>query len=452
MSIGGEKAGMSTIEAAAAGALRERYGSVRARTDQYFSFVREEAFFSRPLALRHPIVFYRGHLAAFAVNTLLKRALGRPGIRDDFERLFERGIDPADAAAAERSSISAWPPRPEIEEYVAEAGVRLADAFAEIDSGDVAVPDLVREAANMCLEHETMHQETLLYILHRLPRAQKIAPARIPRATFGPSPAPEIVRIPAGRATLGVDRGEIVFGWDNEYPRGSVEVPDFELDRYDVTNGEYLDFLEAGGYTTEMYWSAEDWAWIRRDGVSHPLYWEADGKRWKWRTMFEDLELPLSWPVYVSHAEASAFARWRGRRLPTEAEFHRAAYGTSGGVERAFPWGDAPPDFTRANYDLYRCDPVPVGSFPEGESFWGVADLLGNGWEWTSTPFAGFPGFRASSLYPAYSADFFDGRHFVMKGGSPASSPEFLRRSFRNWFQAHYPYPYATFRCAKDAA
>jgi ergothioneine biosynthesis protein EgtB len=302
----------------------------------------------------------------------------------------------------------------------------------------------------MCLEHETMHQETLLYILHRLPRSDKVAPARTPRATLGPAPSPEIVRIPPGRVTLGAGRGEIPFGWDNEYPRLSVDVPAFEVDRYDVTNGEYLEFMEAGGYATQVYWSADDWAWIRREGVSHPLYWEAYGKRWNWRTMFEDLELPLSWPVYVSHAEASAFARWRGRRLPTEAEFHRAAYGTSDGTERSFPWGEAAPDFTRANFDLFRCDPVPVGTFPTGESFWGVADLLGNGWEWTSTPFSGFPGFQASPLYPRYSADFFEGSHFVMKGGSPATSPEFLRRSFRNWFQAHYPYPYATFRCARD--
>jgi ergothioneine biosynthesis protein EgtB len=452
MTIGGGNAGMPTIETAVGGTLRGRFESVRSRTEQYFSFVREEAFFSRPLALRHPIVFYRGHLAAFAVNTLLKRALGRGGIREDFERLFERGIDPADAAAAERASIPSWPPRPEIEEYVAEADARLGEALAETDSGDVAVPDLAREAALMCLEHETMHQETLLYILHRLPRSEKIAPAERPHPTLGPAPSSESIRIPAGRATLGVERGKIAFGWDNEFPRLSVEVPAFELDRYDVTNGEYLEFIEAGGYGDENHWSPGDLAWIRRDGVSHPLYWEPDGKRWKWRTMFEDLDLPLSWPVYVSHAEASAYARWRGKRLPTEAEFHRAAYGTASGAERSFPWGEESPDFTRANFDLYRWDPVPVGAFPAGESFWGVADLLGNGWEWTSTPFSGFPGFRASPLYPAYSADFFDGSHFVMKGGSPVSSPEFLRRSFRNWFQARYPYPYATFRCAKDAA
>ena len=442
---------MSTIEAPAGGALGDRYRSVRSRTEQYFGFVREGAFYSRPLRLRHPIVFYRGHLAAFAVNTLLKRALGRRGIREDFETLFERGIDPADLAAADRASIGAWPPRSEIEAYVEEADTRLAAALSEIEAGEVADPAGAREAAEMCLEHETMHQETLLYILHRLPFAQKVPPARPPRAMLGPAPAPEIVRIPAGRATLGAKRGEIAYGWDNEYPRRTLEVPAFEIDRYDVTNGEFLDFVEAGGYRDERLWSSEDAAWIRRENVSHPLCWERDGKRWKWRTMFEDLELPLSWPVYVSHAEASAYGRWKGRRLPTEGEFHRAAYGTARGEERAFPWGDEPPDFTRANFDLFRCDPVPVGSFPGGASFWGVADLLGNGWEWTATPFEGFPGFRPSPLYPAYSADFFDGRHFVMKGGSPVTSPEFLRRSFRNWFQAHYPYPYATFRCAASA-
>jgi len=128
--------GMSTIEAAAAGALGDRYRRARSRTEQYFGFVRDEAFFSRPLLLRHPIVFYRGHLAAFAVNTLLKRALGRRGIREDFETLFERGIDPADGAAAQRASIDAWPPRSEIEEYVREADARLGAALEEIDTGE----------------------------------------------------------------------------------------------------------------------------------------------------------------------------------------------------------------------------------------------------------------------------------------------------------------------------
>ena len=160
--------------------------------------------------------------------------------------------------------------------------------------------------------------------------------------------------------------------------------------------------------------------------------------------------MPASWPVYVSFAEASAFCRWRGVRLPTEAEFQRAAYGTPERIERRYPWGDANPATDRGVFDFTSWDPEPAGSHPHGASAWGVQDLVGNGWEWTSTPFAPFPGFAPLASYPEYSADFFDEEHFVMKGASPATACELLRPSFRNWFRARYPYVYATFRGAKD--
>jgi len=165
--------------------------------------------------------------------------------------------------------------------------------------------------------------------------------------------------------------------------------------------------------------------------------------------MFERIPLPAAWPVYVSHAEARAYAAWKGRQLPTEAQFHRAAYGTPEGTERSYPWGEEPPDPTRGNFDFASWDPLPIGSFPAGSSAWGVHDLVGNGWEWTSTIFEGFPGFRAMPTYPNYSADFFDGNHYVMKGASPATAKELLRRSFRNWFRGNYPYVYASFRTVK---
>jgi formylglycine-generating enzyme required for sulfatase activity len=162
--------------------------------------------------------------------------------------------------------------------------------------------------------------------------------------------------------------------------------------------------------------------------------------------MFELIPLPASWPVYVSQAEASAYARWKRRRLPTEAEFHRAAFGTPSGTERVYPWGDSAPDPTRGNFDFASWEPVPVGARPAGASAWGVHDLVGNGWEWTSTVFGPFEGFAPMATYPEYSADFFDGHHYVMKGGSAATAGELLRRSFRNWFRPNYPYVYATFR------
>ena len=171
---------------------------------------------------------------------------------------------------------------------------------------------------------------------------------------------------------------------------------------------------------------------------------------WEYRAMFGNVPLPMPWPVYVSHAEASAFARWAGRKLPSEAQWHRAAYGSPDGVERKFPWGDSAPDASRGNFHHRRWDPNPVDAHPGGASAFGVYDLLGNGWEWTSTPFAPLPGFEAFSFYQGYSANFFDGQHFVMKGGSSRTDECMLRRSFRNWFQPHYPYLYATFRCVEE--
>ena len=154
-------------------------------------------------------------------------------------------------------------------------------------------------------------------------------------------------------------------------------------------------------------------------------------------------------PVYVSHAEASAYARWAGKSLPTEAQWHRAAYGTPEGNERPYPWGTEAPSQTRGNFDFQRWDPTPVGAFPEGQSAFGVMDLLGNGWEWTSTLFSPFPGFEPFPFYRGYSADFFDNKHFVVKGASPSTPFRLTRPSFRNWYQPHYPYIYAGFRCVE---
>jgi formylglycine-generating enzyme required for sulfatase activity len=156
--------------------------------------------------------------------------------------------------------------------------------------------------------------------------------------------------------------------------------------------------------------------------------------------------------VYVTWAEARAFARWRGARLPTEAEFHRAAYGSDSPAVRRFPWGNAPPGPERGTFNFDSWDPAPAGSHPAGRSAFGVEDLVGNGWEWTASTFAPFAGFSPLPSYPEYSADFFDGEHFVMKGASPATARELIRPSFRNWFRPRYPHVYATFRCARSRA
>ena len=216
-----------------------------------------------------------------------------------------------------------------------------------------------------------------------------------------------------------------------------------------MTNARFLEFVDDGGYSDSRWWNAQDWCWIQTESVTHPLFWERHDTRWYWRGMFDRVSLPAAWPAYVSHAEASAFARWSGGRLPTEAEFQRAAFGAPDGRERRHPWGDHAPERIHGTFDFSSWDPEPAGSHPAGASAWGVEDLVGNGWQWTATIFAPFPGFRAMPSYPEYSADFFDGEHFVMKGASPATARELLRPTFRNWFRPRYPYVYATFRCVR---
>jgi gamma-glutamyl hercynylcysteine S-oxide synthase len=423
------------------------YRTNRARSRALFDLLEDEAYYSQPIALRHPIVFYEGHLPAFSFNTLVKKALGGAGIDARLEALFARGIDPHESAGA--GAPPAWPSRHEVHRFAEEADREVIAALERGDLDRPGHPLLDRaEAVFAILEHEAMHQETLLYMWHRLAFAQKRTPPGYrPRVDGAPAPA-EWIEVPPGCATLGVARDAIPFGWDNEFPARSAQVAAFSIERHDVTNDRFLEFVDAGGYRDPSWWRPEDWAWIAREGVAHPLFWERDAGVWYWRGMFARVPLPGSWPVYVSQAEASAYAKWRGARLPTEAEFQRAAYGSPDG-ERAHPWGDAPPDATRGVFDFESWDPEACGTHPNGASAWGIEDLVGNGWEWTSTPFAPFPGFQAMASYPEYSADFFDGEHVVMKGASPVTARELLRPTFRNWFRTRYPYVYATFRCAR---
>ncbi|MCP5118745.1 MAG: SUMF1/EgtB/PvdO family nonheme iron enzyme, partial [bacterium] len=161
---------------------------------------------------------------------------------------------------------------------------------------------------------------------------------------------------------------------------------------------------------------------------------------------FEEIPLPLDWPVWVTHSEARSFAAWRGKSLPTEAQFDRAGYGSPDGEYRPYPWGDDEPDKDRGNFDFHAWDPVPVTATPRGDSAFGVSQILGNGWEWTADLFRPLPGFQQFDFYPGYSANFFDDDHFVIKGGSPRTARKLLRRSFRNWFRQGYKYAYSGFR------
>jgi len=436
-----------------------RFHLLRARTRAMFDLLDERMYYERPIALRNPVVFYEGHIPAFAMNTLIKRGLGQQGIDERLEVIFARGIDPEDERTAVARGNPAWPDRDTVRAYAAAADARIAEAIRSADLNRDDRP-LLRGAQALwtILEHEEMHQETLAYMWHQVPYELKRAPEGYRALDHGASAFPDPpydldarVEVPRGSVTLGTDLSTEPFGWDNELPCQRVSVGAFTIDVHNVTNAQFLEFVEAGGYEDRRWWSDEDLAWLAEDGVRHPPFWEReqDSGAWYQRAMFERVPLPPDWPVYVTAAEAAAYARWRGGRLPTEAEFHRAAYGTPSGEERRFPWGETFGDEPPANLDFRRWDPEPVGAHPSRTSAFGVHDLVGNGWEWTSTVFEPFRGFAPMPSYPEYSADFFDGQHLVMKGASPVTARALTRRGFRNWFRPRYPYVYATFRCVR---
>lgn len=406
--------------------LIDWYRANRERSRELFDAIAPDAYYARPISLRHPFVFYEGHFPAFSFLVLHERGLGKARLDPALEELFERGIDPRDAAAAQAAARDDWPDRAAVRRFADACDAAVLDDLAHATLDDPQRPLLVgAEAVYTILEHEEMHHETLTYLIHQLPVTHKRGPSPDERDEMPAAPH-EAVDIPAGCATLGRPRGE-GFGWDNEFEEIQLDVAAFTIDRYNVTNGHYLAFV--------------------RDGGPVPPFWVADGARWRLRTVFDEVPLPQSWPVYVTHEQATAFAAWAGGRLPSEAEYHRAAFGTPDGRERRYPWGDASPGAQHGNFGFRTFDPEPVGSRPAGASAWGVEDLVGNGWEWTGTPFAPLPGFRPMASYPQYSADFFDGKHYVMKGASPVTSTNLIRRSFRNWFYEDYPHMYASFRC-----
>jgi iron(II)-dependent oxidoreductase len=411
---------MPLVEATPANLLSEIH-SARAESDRLFETLRPEALYDRPIAERHRVIFYVGHLDGFDAIQIAREGARKSSPDAAFDALFQAGIDP-DSAHLPKDTPADWPTLDEVRSYVERCRKRVDEAI------DHCPEDIIL----MALEHRQMHLETLAYMFHNFAYNRKnVNPEDLGLPESNGYVSNEWRDIPAGEAILGLpDDGR--FGWDNEFAQVRRHVPAFRVHRYKVTNRDYLRFVEAG--------------------APAPHFWTRRGEQYFYRGMFAEIPLPPDWPVYVTQEQAQSYAAWLGHRLLTEEEFHRAAYATYDGRTPRYPWGDAAPTMLHGNFDFMRWDPEPVTATPEGDSACGVSQLVGNGWEWTSTVFAPFPGFRSRPSYPGYSANFFDGEHNVLKGGSPRTAARLLRTSFRNWFRRDYPYVYATFRCVVDSA
>ncbi|MFD0484122.1 ergothioneine biosynthesis protein EgtB [Kineococcus sp. GCM10028916] len=309
---------------------------------------------------------------------------------------------------------------------IADVRHRVLDSLARLGPEESAF------AAGMVAQHEHQHDETM-FATHNLRSGDPLfTAAPTPPGRLVPAAA---VLVPAGEFLLGVDPAEEPWALDNESPQHRVHVPAFRIGRVPVTNGEWAQFVEAGGYDDPRLWTSAGWAHRQADDVSAPMGWAADGAGgWTQRRFATEQALDPARPVqHVDFHEASAYARWAGARLPTEVEWEKAcAWDPALGRRRRWPWGDGPATPERVNLGGGALGPAQVGAYPDGASAYGVEQMMGEVWEWTSSAFAPWPGF-SPMLYDTYSAPYFDGTYRVLRGGSWASDPVSVRPSFRNW-------------------
>lgn len=295
-------------------------------------------------------------------------------------------------------------------------------------------------AWEFAIQHECQHQETIAEMLQLI---QKQRPQREvePRA-WRSGVSPRLVGIPGGSFTMGDgDR----HGYDNEKEPHEVEVGPFRIGENLVTAFEWTEFMGDGGYSRQELWTPEGWAWREAEQATMPEYWIRQPDGYARFGPFGAVAVDPDEPACcISRHEADAFAKWAGKRLPTEAEREFVAAASGG----RYPWGDDPPDSSRACFGLTSWGPVAVGSFPRGDCAHGIKDLAGNVWEWTSSAFLPYPGFKAFP-YDGYSKDHMQGRHFSCRGGSWATSGGILRNSFRNWYVPTYRQGFLGLRLAE---
>src|SRR6266496_853696 len=299
-------------------ALLERIGDARRKSDELFNVVQPASMYERPIPERHRIIFYVGHLEAFDWNLLHENVFGLKSFHPEFDRLFAFGIDPV-GGGLPKDQPSDWPSLEMVRNYVRTIRAALDEKLVGSLDPEAHMRDgfPLNALLNVAVEHRLMHVETLAYMFHQLPLSSKIKQFDAP-APGNSLVAPSMINIPGGSAALGLSRAAASFGWDNEFEKHSVEVPAFSIDRYMVSNGQFLDFMSDGGYENRALWNDDDWNWKSSDRISHPVFWKNTGGEWLYRTMFEEIPLPADGPAYVSQAEAAAYARWVGKSLPTE--------------------------------------------------------------------------------------------------------------------------------------
>ena len=392
--------------------------------------------------LMSPLVWDLAHVGNYE-DLWLVRALGGTGLRPDLDDTYDAFRHPR----RNRPSLALVGPA-EARAYVAEVRGRALDVLDQmgLDPAHRLLADAF--VYGMVVQHEHQHDETMLATL-QLMGEPGYRPVAAPPPPGAPPAAPEVL-VDGGPFVMGTDADP--WAYDNERPAHEVDLPPFWIDVTPVTNGAYAEFVEAGGYHDPRWWDEDGWAWRREAGLEHPQFWSGQARSWS-RTRFGWLEdLPADQPVqHVCWHEADAYARWRGKRLPTEAEWEKAAsWDPTAGGKRRYPWGDDEAGSERANLGQRHFTPAPVGAYPDGASAYGCLQMVGDVWEWTASSFEAYPGF-CSFPYREYSEVFYGSGYKVLRGGSWATDRSAVRATFRNWDHPIRRQIFCGFRCARDA-
>lgn len=422
--------------------IRQYFIDTFDRYEQLFQVLAcDEAYYKKPISLRHPLIFYFGHTATFFINKLLLARLVSQRINARFESIFAVGVDEMSWDDLNDAHYD-WPTVAEVKAYRDQV---RSTVLSIIDSAPLNLPIDWQNpwwAIVMGIEHERIHLETSSVLMRQHVLAfVKPHAAWQPCRESGQAPANQLISLAAGEVILGKRFDDTTYGWDNEYGQHRAQVPAFEASQYLVSNQEFLAFVEAGGYREDRYWSEEGLNWRNYAQAAHPTFWLKAADGWQLRLMTEVVPMPWDWPVEVNYLEAKAFCQWqseqlgRSVRLPTEDEWQRI-YAVSGASEVA---PDTAADSNR-HLDHYASS-CPVTQFRHGDFY----DATGNVWQWTETPTYPFDGFDVHPIYDDFTTPTFDDRHNLLMGGSWISCGNETRRSARYAFRRHF-FQHAGFR------
>jgi 5-histidylcysteine sulfoxide synthase len=425
------------------------------------SILEPETFYLNPDPLRNLLIFYLGHSPVFYINKLIAVELLSTRINPDYEILFEVGVDPEtpEELSAAIANLK-FPPVEQVWEYREKVYSVITELIQNTTINLPIQQNHPLWALMMGIEHSRIHFETSSMLLRQLPvdKLQRppgwhYAPSNVSNGDVSKNALQEIS---GGVVTLGKSPEDPTFGWDSEYGDRTIEVQPFLASRYLVTNGEFLEFVQAGGYTNPDFWHSEAWAWKEQNKVQNPKFWLPTPDKpegFRYRATFDEMDLPLDWPVEVNYYEAIAFCQWKGDgiRLMSEAEWNQALRQSDSQSDPPSEPTLVPPEISLAhnyNLNLQFISPSPVGMFKVQNNA-GLSDLRGNLWEWLQDTFNPLAGFQPHPLYKDQSAPFFDHKHQIMLGGSWATNGSMALPSYRNWFRPYF-YQHVGFRIAQD--